>query len=238
MEPTQGRERTIRVPARIVHFPVDGARRERKGEQKIGHSLFGRGKPVVAHPSGSHGGSGATTGTGTGKPHVETDRLILRTFHPDDLPSFSELLADPASFLFPQRAPMSATEAWNRLLRHFGHWAAMGHGLFAVEEKASGRLVGEVGLGDFRRSLGPAFDDFPEATWTIAGWSRGRGYATEAAAAAQDWADRNLGARRTVCLIHTGNQASLRVAARLGYSAFAEREYRGYPALLLGRSAG
>ena len=183
-----------------------------------------------------YGGSGATTGPEAGTPRIECDRLILRTFRPDDLPSFSELLADPASFLFPARKPMSATEAWNRLLRHFGHWSAMGHGLFAVEEKASGRLVGEVGLGDFRRGLGPAFDDFPEATWTIAGWSRGRGYATEAAAAAQDWADRNMGVRRTVCLIHTGNQASLRVAAKLDFSAFAEREYRGYPALLLARA--
>ena len=240
MEPAQGRERTIRVPARIVHSLVDGVRPDRLGEGKIGQGLFGRGKPILAHSPGSvgPGESGATSRPGTGVLRLETDRLILRTFCLDDLSSFSELLGDPANFLFSERRPMSETEAWNRLLCHFGHWSAMGHGLFAVEEKASACLVGEVGLGDFRRGLGPAFDLVPEASWTIAGWGRGRGYATEAAAAAQGWIEGHVGVRRTVCLTHSGNQASLRVAAKLGYSAFAERDYRGFPALLLERTAG
>ena len=240
MEPAIGRAPTIRVPARIVHASADSVCPDRRGDEKIGHRLFGRGRSIVAHAPGSvgRGGSGGRPGSGSETPRLETDRLILRPFRLDDLPELSELLADPASFRFSERGPMSETEAWNRLLRHFGHWTALGHGLFAVEEKASARLIGEVGLGDFKRSLGPAFDDFPEASWTIAGWGRGRGFATEAAAAARDWMEGNLGAWRTVCLVHCENRASLRVADKLGYSAFAERKYRGYPALLLARGGG
>ena len=75
------------------------------------------------------------------------------------------------------------------------------------------------------------------ASWTIASWAQGRGYATEAAAGALAWLEAQRRPGRTVCLIHAENAPSLRVAAKLGYRAFAEREYRGYPALLFERRA-
>jgi RimJ/RimL family protein N-acetyltransferase len=111
----------------------------------------------------------------------------------------------------------------------------MGYGLFAIEEKETGRFVGEVGLGDFRRDLGPDFDGVPEAAWTIARWAQGHGYATEAAAAAHAWMEVRVNATRTVCIIHPSNESSLRVAAKLGYVPFGERSYRGYSVLMLER---
>ena len=167
---------------------------------------------------------------------IETERLILRSFDADDFEEYFAVSADPETFRFSERGPMSSDEAWTRLLRHVGHWSLMDYGLFAVEEKASGRFVGEAGLGDFRRRLGPTFDGFPEAAWTIAGWARGRGYATESAEAALTWMERRFGTQRSVCLIHARNEASLHVARKLGYVAYAERTYRGYPALLHQRS--
>ena len=167
---------------------------------------------------------------------LETERLILRVIRADDFEEYRALLAEPSTFRYSERGPMGADEAWSRLLRQRGHWSLLGYGLFAVAEKSSGRLVGEVGLGDFRRAFGPAFDAAPEAAWTIAGRARGRGYATEAANAALAWMEARFRASRTVCLIHTGNRASLRVAARLGYHAFDERRYRGYRGYLLERT--
>lgn len=167
---------------------------------------------------------------------IETDRLVLRSFDAGDFEDYFAVSADPETFRFSQRGPMSSDEAWTRLLRQVGHWSLMGYGPFAVEEKASGRFVGEAGLADFRRRLGPTFDGFPEASWTIARWAQGRGYATEAAEAALAWMEKRFGTQRSVCLIHAQNEASLHVARKLGYVAYAERTYRGYPALLHERS--
>jgi len=171
---------------------------------------------------------------------IETERLILRPFRVEDFAAYAEISADPETFRFSERGAMTGEEAWSRLLRHVGHWSLIGYGLFAVEEKASGRLAGEAGLGDFRRRLGECFDPFPEAAWMTAGWARGRGYASEAAAAALGWMEESFGTERTVCLIHAENRPSLRVASKLGYAPFADCTYRGYPALLheRGKAAG
>ena len=168
-------------------------------------------------------------------PRIETDRLILRVIELDDFAEYADMLADQDTFRFSERGAMKGDEAWTRLLRQVGHWALMGWGLFAVEEKASGRLVGEVGLGDFRRDLGAPFQGVPEAGWTIAPEKRGLGYATEAMNAALAWIEERLGAERTVCLIHVDNEASLRVADKLGYRQFGAHTYRGYDALMFER---
>jgi RimJ/RimL family protein N-acetyltransferase len=166
---------------------------------------------------------------------AETERLILRAFRNDDFEAYRDLFGDPSTLRYSERGPLTPEEAWTRLLRQIGHWSTLGYGMFAVEEKASGRLVGEVGLGDFRRQLGARFDPAPEAAWTIAGWARSRGYAAEAALGALSWIESRLRTDRTVCLIHAGNRASLKVAAKLGYAAFGRLRYRGYPALLFER---
>ena len=163
---------------------------------------------------------------------IETERLVLRAPDASDFDDYLALTADPETFRYSERGPMSSDEAWTRLLRQIGHWVVLGYGLFAIEEKASGRFIGEAGLGDFRRNLGPSFDGVPEAAWSLAGWAQGRGYATEAANAALVWMERKFATHRTVCLIHSDNAPSIRVAQKLGYSVFEERNYRGYPALL------
>jgi len=168
---------------------------------------------------------------------IETERLVLRVLEHKDFEDYAAMMADAGSFRFSERGPMGRDEAWTRLLRHVGHWAVLGWGLFAAEDKASGRFVGEVGLGDFRRCLATPYDSAPEAGWTIAPEWQGRGYATEAMQAALAWIRERLGAERTVCLIHADNAASLRVAAKLGFRTFAHCRYRGYDALLFERIA-
>ena len=206
---------------------------------KIGSHLFGKERrgsdndsaPSVCRPAGIP----VRSDTPHGGTRIETDRLILRHLRVEDFPDYLAIASDPDTFRYAQRGPMTSDEAWTRLLRSIGHWWLMGYGLFAIEEKETGRFVGEVGLGDFRRDLGPDFDGAPEAAWTIARWAEGRGYATEAAAAAHAWMEVRVNAARTVCIIHTGNEASLRVAQKLGYVPFAKRSYRGYSVLMLER---
>jgi RimJ/RimL family protein N-acetyltransferase len=62
-------------------------------------------------------------------------------------------------------------------------------------------------------------------------WAQGRGFASESLTAAHDW----IGARRTVCLIDPANGASIRLAERHGYQAFAEARYKGTPTRLFER---
>lgn len=166
---------------------------------------------------------------------AETPRLVLRRHAAADFAAYLEMCADPAMSQFSGKDPAGSEEAWMRLLRQAGHWSLMGYGFFAVEEKETGRFVGEAGLGDFKRRLGPAFDDVPEAGWATAPWAQGRGYATEAAAAALGWIEAHFGIQRTVCLIHAENLPSIRVAEKLGYLRFGECTYRGYRALIFER---
>ena len=166
---------------------------------------------------------------------VETERLKLRPVTMEDLPAYSDMLADPDAFTYSDRGAMGPDEAFTRLCRQVGHWMLLDYGLFGVFEKDTGRFVGEVGFGNFNRQIGPHFDRHPEACWTIRRPFQGRGYAQEAAKAALDFTEDRLIATRTVAMVHHENQASIHIARNLGYRAYDERLYRGFRAILFAR---
>lgn len=167
---------------------------------------------------------------------LETERLVLRPLQTKDFPAYFAMMADPESFVFSGRDGMTSDEAWTRFLRQAGHWKVLGYGTFALFEKATGSFVGEVGFGDFRRGLGGDFDHCPEASWTIVQEARRQGYATEAIKAAVEWMEEVRDVNRTVCIIHSRNRSSLRIAHKLGFKPFRYAEYRGYPAIFFKRS--
>jgi RimJ/RimL family protein N-acetyltransferase len=150
-------------------------------------------------------------------PTLETLRLRLRGHRASDHADAAAMWADPAVVRHIGGRPFTSQETWFKILRYVGHWELLGFGYWAVEDKASGRFVGDVGLADFKRELDPPLEGTPEMGWVLAPWAHGRGYATEAVAAALAWADTTLAARRTVCLIDPPNSASLRVAEKSGY---------------------
>jgi len=121
--------------------------------------------------------------------------------------------------------PATREDAWMRLLRYGGLWAILGYGFWAVFERDGGRFVGEVGLADFHRDVDWGTD--PECGWVLTPAAQGRGYATEAVAAALAWRDLHLPGERTVCMISADNAASLRVADKCGFRFFREADYHG-----------
>ncbi|MDB5685853.1 MAG: family N-acetyltransferase, partial [Rhizorhabdus sp.] len=127
-----------------------------------------------------------TTSSWPAGPVIETERLRLRRHGPNDVAARIVMTGDLETTRF-TGGPQNPEENWNRLLRYAGHWALLGHGIFAVEERVSGRFAGEVGLCDFRRGLGEDFDGVPEAAWMIAAWATGRGFAGEAIGAVIAW---------------------------------------------------
>lgn len=166
---------------------------------------------------------------------IETPRLTLRRPVAGDFDTLRTMASDPSMFRYSERRAMTAAESWSLLLRHIGHWSIAGYGVFTVLERETGRFVGQVGASSFHRDLGEDFDPHPEMTWTISPAHRGQGYATEAAAAFLEVLDHQEDSQRTVCLIHIDNQASLRVANKLGFRFYRRHDYRDYPAGLFCR---
>lgn len=158
---------------------------------------------------------------------IETRRLTLMKPSLADFDEFHAMRSDTTLTKLLGSTPVSREDAWNKLLRNIGRWTAFGYGIFTVRDKIRGDLIGEVGLAHVSRGLGEAFDPFPEAAWILAAAGHGRGYATEAAVAAHDWMARTHQRSRTVCIIHPGNRASIRVAEKLGYAGIGDASYRG-----------
>lgn len=91
-----------------------------------------------------------------------------------------------------------------------GAWYVQGFAMFSVIDKTTGEWIGRVG---------PWFPEGwpgPEVGWGIVSDRCGRGYATEAAAAAIDWAFATLDWREVVHVIDVENAASQAVARKLG----------------------
>ena len=169
---------------------------------------------------------------------IETGNLHLRRPLERDLDAMHAMRSDPGIMRHLGGRPLSREEAWHRLTRIAGHWALRGYGMFAVVEKSSGALVGEVGLFDGCRGLSPDFDDAPEAGWILASAAHGKGYAAEAADAAHRWFAATHGERRSVCIIAPENLASFRVAHKLGYKSFGQVDYQNGPVVMLERIPG
>ncbi len=165
-------------------------------------------------------------------PVIETERLILRGHVPDDLDACAAMWGDPAVARFIGGKPSRREEVWWRMLRHVGHWSWNGYGFWAVEDKATGRFLGDVGYADFKRELQPSMGDVPEMGWVLAQHAQGRGIATEAVQAAADWADRHFGSKPTFCIIDPANAPSLRVAEKVGFREAHRAIYLGEPVIV------
>ena len=165
-------------------------------------------------------------------PTIETERLVLRAHAKADLDDSEALWSDPDVVRFIGGRAFTREESWARLLRYVGHWGEMGFGFWAICEKPSGRFVGELGLADFMRGFEPGFGDTPEMGWVLSPSVHGKGYASEAIAAALAWADANLPGGRTVCMINPQNAPSLRAADKAGFREYARADYHGEIVLL------
>jgi RimJ/RimL family protein N-acetyltransferase len=144
---------------------------------------------------------------------VETPRLLLRRWQPEDRAPFAALNADAAVMEhFP--APLSRAESDALVDRIEAGLDERGWGLWAVEVRHSGAFIGFVGLN-------PATFDAPftpaiEVGWRLARQHWGHGYATEGAGAALDFGFDELTLDEIVSFTTHANVRSRRVMERLG----------------------
>ncbi|TPW33611.1 GNAT family N-acetyltransferase [Martelella alba] len=168
-------------------------------------------------------------------PQLLTARIRMRGFRLDDFEDFAAMWADPVVVRYISGTPQPRSQSWERLLRHIGHWHALGFGYWAVEDRDSGAFIGGIGFAANRREITPSIDAWPEIGWTLVPAAHGRGLASEAVAAAIAWGDQYLEADRTVCIFDPQHAASIRVAEKNGYQEMAMGEYRGQPTLIMER---
>jgi RimJ/RimL family protein N-acetyltransferase len=140
-------------------------------------------------------------------PVLTTNRLRLRAPCLQDFDAWAEILCGPAG---PHLGgPFTRDEAFSEFAATCGTWLLRGHGLWAVEPKAGGPVLGFVLIGF------EAGDEEPELGYLFRPAAQGHGYAAEAAAAARAHAA-GLRLPSLVSYIDPANTRSARLAAALG----------------------
>ncbi|MBS2037378.1 GNAT family N-acetyltransferase [bacterium] len=139
---------------------------------------------------------------------LHTTRLTLRLHRPDDLEDSLALWSHPETTRYIGGLPLTREQVWARLLRHLGHWQVYGYGYMVVSYQD--QFVGEVGIAEFKRDHHQLQH---EAGWVFRRDFQGQGLAYEAMHKLLQWF-----ARPTDCIIHPENEASLKLAHKLGYT--------------------
>jgi RimJ/RimL family protein N-acetyltransferase len=157
-------------------------------------------------------------------PTLHTARLLLRAFRAADIDAWAAMEADPEVRRYRGNDPRSRAQAWVVMETSIGQWALRGYGVFAVERVADGCFVGIAGI------LHPADWPEPELSYSLAQAAWGNGFASEAAAAARDWAFHHHGFARLASFILPENTRSVRVAQKLGATRDGSVKLRGFEA--------
>lgn len=150
---------------------------------------------------------------------IVTPRLRLRRFHADrsDVPSLLAILGDPWTMRFyPRPLDVEATTAW--IERSLAAYEESGFGLYAVDDAATGELIGDCGPSIQHVDGEP----FVELGWHVRRDRQRTGIAAEAGAAWRDVLLDGTYVDLLISLIRPENAPSWRVARKLGF-----RPWRG-----------
>jgi RimJ/RimL family protein N-acetyltransferase len=147
---------------------------------------------------------------------VETPRLLLRLAERADAQALQDIHQDLEDVELKQVTLLEASGGIDLALRNIErmlrHWSRCGYGQWAVVEKATDEVIGCVGF--FHPEVWPGVD----LNWIIQRTRRGNGFATEAAAAALEWAWQSTQINHVISLIGPSNARSARVATKVGES--------------------
>ena len=149
----------------------------------------------------------------------ESERLAFRAWGERDWPFFAAMNASPLVMRF---FPSVLTEEesrsmWDRMRTELDE---KGYGLYAVELKSSGTLIGLLGFhwADFKAEFTPCV----EIGWRLVPEAWGYGYATEGAVACLEYGFSRLGFDRVYSFTACVNHPSQAVMRRAGMKKTAE----------------
>ncbi|MEM9320303.1 MAG: GNAT family N-acetyltransferase [Pseudomonadota bacterium] len=146
------------------------------------------------------------TGLTADIPRLATARLLLRAPERADFDAYCAFMMSSRSHV----ADPSPRLVWHLFATEFVGWCldGIGHWIIALKD---GPAVGVTGFSH------PAYYPEPEMGWALYDGFEGQGFATEAAAAARDWAQGRISS--LVSYTNPGNARSIAVAKRLGAQA-------------------
>ena len=140
---------------------------------------------------------------------------MLRRWTQDELDLYAEMCTDTVVMRWIGSGRLRTRDECAKAISDFERaWDERGFGLFAMELKASGTLIGFVGLSlpEFLPEILPAV----EIGWRLAGSQWGNGLATEGARAALAFGFDQARLDRVVSIHQVGNGASGRIMEKLG----------------------
>lgn len=145
-------------------------------------------------------------------PSIETNRLLLRPFTPDDAEALhTQIFGDPDAMEFlPGGIPRTLNQTERVIGYYTDAWKQYGYGVWAVTLKDIGTLIGQAGL-NFVEDVQQT-----EVLYAIGKAYWGKGYAPEAAHAAMGFGFHQVGLGKIIALAAPENQRSLKVIKKLG----------------------
>jgi ribosomal-protein-alanine N-acetyltransferase len=156
--------------------------------------------------------------------HIETERLTLRALREDDAEALADIFSHPSVVRYSGGRSPSLEEVHEGILDHIsGYYRSRGYGLFAVEFRDTGEVIGRVGF------LTTDIDETADAElhYHLAPEAWGDGLATEATRAVLEWGFGRGYFGRVIAAIHPENHASRRVAEKCGLTFWKEMELHG-----------
>jgi RimJ/RimL family protein N-acetyltransferase len=152
---------------------------------------------------------------------LQTERLSLREFIPEDVDALTLLLSDPHTMRF-YPAPLGRAGVLEWIDRNRRRYADIGHGLWAMILNSTGELIGDCGLT--RQNVDGVAEI--EIGYHVRRDHWGKGYAPEAARACRNYGFAKLVVERLISLIRSENVPSRRVAEKIGMKIWKEVVWR------------
>lgn len=156
---------------------------------------------------------------------LETERLVLREMDQGDLDDLKAILQNPR-VMYAYQHEFSDKDVLEWLQRQRRRYQEDGFGLWAVVLKSTGRMIGQAGL-----TMQPYRDrQVLEIGYLLRQDCWHKGYATEAALGCKAYAFEKLNQTKVYSIIKADNQASIKVARRIGMEKedeFMARYYNG-----------
>ncbi|MCP4324349.1 MAG: GNAT family N-acetyltransferase [Psychromonas sp.] len=152
---------------------------------------------------------------------ITTSRLFLRPISIDDFEASHKLLSDPEVMKFSLNGPYNrqkTTEFINNCIQQTEQNLPT---LLAVIDRTTGLLIGYCGF--YKQKINGVEE--LELGYRLAKEHWGKGLATEAALAMQEFAFNEMGLTRLISLIEKDNIASIRVAQKNGFKLEKEMLY-------------
>lgn len=163
---------------------------------------------------------------------INTGRLTLRPFLPEDEEAAFAFLSDPAVMRFSLNGPHASRKPTEDFIRaNINRQMRTDYSIWAVVAQSCRCVIGMCGLAEFGHGISGI-----ELAYRFRRDKWGKGYASEAAGSAVAYAFTQLPLDRLIAAVEPANFASVRVLEKTGFSRISRRSIAGRDAFLFAQT--